>query len=76
MDFKQFIGKKVILSAMSNLQIEGMVTGIVDMHKCDNCSGDCAEPWMQVLLDSSSRNLDSRIALVDCNMITCIVDVS
>lgn len=76
MDFKQFIGKKVVLSAMPNLRIEGVVTGIVNMSLCDSCGDDCSEPWMQIALCSDSKDLDGKTALLDCNMITCIVDVS
>lgn len=75
MDFNQYIGKTVLLSAMPNLRIEGRMLGIVQMTSCFACADGCSDPWMEIELITTSKDLDGKKALVDCAMITCVVEM-
>lgn len=67
MDFKKYIDKKIIATFMPGGRVEGKVTGIVD--------GGCDEPWLSIELSTDDKRLDGKTALVDCGMITCIVEM-
>jgi hypothetical protein len=73
MNFNDFVGKKVVLSAMPNLRIEGKVLGIVQMTSCFACADGCSDPWLEIELETTSKDLDGKHALVDCAMITFVV---
>jgi len=76
MNFNKFVGEKVVLSAMPNLRIEGKVLGIKNTDNCGSgCDGDCCSPWMEIELSADDKTLDGKTALVDCGMITCVVEM-
>ncbi len=66
MDFDQFAGKKVTVVAIPDMRVEGKVCGFDMMDDA---------PWMIIEIESSDKIMDGKKALVDCAMITCIVEM-